>query len=223
MIRRVIRGIYRLSAPQRTPRQKHEPRHRPGSKRARTQICLAHSARRRHSPKPPGAFTPSSCPRGLPFGWSKSLLSSREHISCFSTHRPQRGRVQAPRKSAPRSSTESLREGRITPKIISQLRKQFDSTLRQKMLLDTKTATGWVYAAIQEIARRSLVDKVARLSTQDRRDLFSEAASKLGIRPAIIEKDFWVCVVLKTLFLHSPFKDALVFKGDASLEGLRSY
>jgi hypothetical protein len=44
-------------------------------------------------------------------------------------------------------------EGRITPKIISQIRKQFDSALRQRILLDTKTATGWVYAAIQEIAK----------------------------------------------------------------------
>ncbi|HKV39131.1 MAG TPA: DUF6088 family protein [Blastocatellia bacterium] len=44
-------------------------------------------------------------------------------------------------------------EGRITPKIITQIRGQFDPALRQRILLDTKTATGWVYAAIQEIAK----------------------------------------------------------------------
>lgn len=44
-------------------------------------------------------------------------------------------------------------EDRITPKIIAQIRKKFDPALRQRILLDTKTATGWVYAAIQEIAR----------------------------------------------------------------------
>ena len=44
-------------------------------------------------------------------------------------------------------------EGRITPKAITQIRRQFDSALRQRILLDTKTATGWVYAAIQEIAK----------------------------------------------------------------------
>jgi len=44
-------------------------------------------------------------------------------------------------------------EGRITPKIISQIRRKFDPALRQRILLDTKTATGWVYAAIQEIAK----------------------------------------------------------------------
>ena len=46
-------------------------------------------------------------------------------------------------------------EGRITPKIIAQIRRKFDSALRQRILLDTKTATGWVYAAIQEIAKDS--------------------------------------------------------------------
>lgn len=44
-------------------------------------------------------------------------------------------------------------EDRITPKIISQIRRRFDPALRQRVLFDTKTATGWVYAAIQEIAK----------------------------------------------------------------------
>lgn len=61
------------------------------------------------------------------------------------------------------------------------------------------------------------MDKVARLSRQDRRDLFSEAASRLGMRPTIIEKDFWVCHVLKMLFASPLFKDSMVFKGGTSL------
>jgi hypothetical protein len=44
-------------------------------------------------------------------------------------------------------------EGRITPKVVTQIRGQFDSSLRQQILHDTKTATGWVYAVIQEIAK----------------------------------------------------------------------
>lgn len=44
-------------------------------------------------------------------------------------------------------------EGRITPKIITLIRKKLDPNLRQRILLDAKTSTGWVYAAIQEIAR----------------------------------------------------------------------
>jgi predicted nucleotidyltransferase component of viral defense system len=61
------------------------------------------------------------------------------------------------------------------------------------------------------------VNKIARISARDRRDLFSEAAAKLGMRPTIIEKDFWVCLVLKMLFMESPFKESLVFKGGTSL------
>lgn len=61
------------------------------------------------------------------------------------------------------------------------------------------------------------MDKLARLPAQDRRDIFSEAAAQLGIRPTIIEKDFWVCVVLKLLFLKSRFGKSLVFKGGTSL------
>jgi hypothetical protein len=44
-------------------------------------------------------------------------------------------------------------ENRITPKLIAQIRRKFAPALRQRILLDTKTATGWVYAAIQEIAK----------------------------------------------------------------------
>ena len=61
------------------------------------------------------------------------------------------------------------------------------------------------------------MDKLARLPAQDRRDIFSEAAAQLGIRTTIIEKDFWVCVVLKLLFLKSRFGNFLVFKGGTSL------
>ena len=46
-------------------------------------------------------------------------------------------------------------ENRITRKIIAQVRKKFDRALRQRILVDTKTATGWVYAAIQEIAKEA--------------------------------------------------------------------
>lgn len=47
-------------------------------------------------------------------------------------------------------------EDRITSKVISRIREKFPPALRQKILLDTKTATGWVYAAIQEIAKDGL-------------------------------------------------------------------
>jgi hypothetical protein len=61
------------------------------------------------------------------------------------------------------------------------------------------------------------MDKLARLSAEDRRDIFREAAARLGIRPTIIEKDFWVCLTLKMLFQKSRFGKFLVFKGGTSL------
>jgi len=44
-------------------------------------------------------------------------------------------------------------EERISPKLIARIRKQFNPDLRRRILLDTKTATGWIYAAIQEVAK----------------------------------------------------------------------
>jgi predicted nucleotidyltransferase component of viral defense system len=61
------------------------------------------------------------------------------------------------------------------------------------------------------------MDRLARLPAKDRRDIFSEAAARLGIRPTIIEKDFWVCVTLKMLFQKSRFGKSVVFKGGTSL------
>ncbi len=43
-------------------------------------------------------------------------------------------------------------EDRITPAVIAEIRGRIPEKLRQKMLVDTRTATGWVYAAIQAIA-----------------------------------------------------------------------
>lgn len=37
------------------------------------------------------------------------------------------------------------------------------------------------------------------------------------MNPAIIEKDFWVCWVLKKLFASNQLADQLVFKGGTSL------
>jgi hypothetical protein len=61
------------------------------------------------------------------------------------------------------------------------------------------------------------MDRVARLPARDRQDIFAEAAAQFGIRPTIIEKDFWVCFVLKLLFVKSSLGQSLVFKGGTSL------
>jgi len=61
------------------------------------------------------------------------------------------------------------------------------------------------------------MDRIATGPPKDRRDLFSETASLLGMNPAIVEKDFWVCWILKHLFAEPALKGQMVFKGGTSL------
>jgi len=61
------------------------------------------------------------------------------------------------------------------------------------------------------------MDKIANLSSNDRRELFQETAARKGINPAIVEKDFWVCWVLKQLFFDPQLRNHLIFKGGTSL------
>lgn len=61
------------------------------------------------------------------------------------------------------------------------------------------------------------MDKVANLRADERRDLFAEAAARRAMKPAIMEKDFWVCWALKHLFEDRHRSPHLVFKGGTSL------
>lgn len=47
----------------------------------------------------------------------------------------------------------SLEQQRVTPEVILKIRTWLPTSLRPKVLADTKTATGWVYAVIQQIAQ----------------------------------------------------------------------
>ena len=58
---------------------------------------------------------------------------------------------------------------------------------------------------------------IAKLSEQDKRILFRNTAQKTGLNEAIVEKDFWVCIMLDYLFHRSQWKDAFTFKGGTSL------
>ncbi len=61
------------------------------------------------------------------------------------------------------------------------------------------------------------MNKVSNLPDQQRRELFRESAALRGMNPAVIEKDFWVCWVLKQLFADTELKKRLVFKGGTTL------
>lgn len=61
------------------------------------------------------------------------------------------------------------------------------------------------------------MDDVATLASKDRADLFLAAASQLGLTDEIIEKDFWVCWVLRRVFTLKDPPAGLIFKGGTSL------
>ena len=57
----------------------------------------------------------------------------------------------------------------------------------------------------------------AKLPKQQREELIQLTAGKIGIAEALVEKDFWVTVILNLLFEHSSFKEHILFKGGTSL------
>ncbi len=52
---------------------------------------------------------------------------------------------------------------------------------------------------------------------QERKEIFNEAAARLGVVPAIVEKDFWVTWVLAHIFEDPDLSQQLMFKGGTSL------
>src|SRR2546430_3736179 len=55
------------------------------------------------------------------------------------------------------------------------------------------------------------------MPASERAELFAETAERKGLAEAIVEKDFWVCWVLKQLFSLEALKNRLLFKGGTSL------
>jgi len=61
------------------------------------------------------------------------------------------------------------------------------------------------------------MDRFIKFSGKDRLFAFRKAEEVTGLSEAIIEKDFWVCWILKELFQLDGIKDNLTFKGGTSL------
>ncbi|MGG5329360.1 nucleotidyl transferase AbiEii/AbiGii toxin family protein [Enterococcus sp. AZ163] len=59
--------------------------------------------------------------------------------------------------------------------------------------------------------------KFLSLSENEQADLFRIVAEDMSISEAVIEKDFWVVLMLDILFRHSKFGPYLAFKGGTSL------
>jgi len=61
------------------------------------------------------------------------------------------------------------------------------------------------------------LNSIARMQANARAELFAETADHKGLADAIVEKDFWVCWVLKQLFSIASLSGRLLFKGGTSL------
>jgi len=61
------------------------------------------------------------------------------------------------------------------------------------------------------------MDKFILTADEEKKVYFEVAAAELNIMPQLIEKDFWVCWILKTLFSLKESGSHLTFKGGTSL------
>jgi hypothetical protein len=61
------------------------------------------------------------------------------------------------------------------------------------------------------------MDSFARLPAADRRDIIQERAGQMRVDFTIVEKDFWVCWTLASLFALPPGHPTMTFKGGTSL------
>jgi hypothetical protein len=61
------------------------------------------------------------------------------------------------------------------------------------------------------------LNSIAKMPADERAELFAETADRKGLADAIVEKDFWVCWVLKQLFSIDALSGRLLFKGGTSL------
>ena len=59
--------------------------------------------------------------------------------------------------------------------------------------------------------------ELLKLSQKRRSIIFDSVAKDMNVNPIIIEKDFWVCLILDYLMNKSKYKDCLIFKGGTSL------
>jgi hypothetical protein len=60
------------------------------------------------------------------------------------------------------------------------------------------------------------------MSAAERAEAFSEAGNRRGLPEAVVEKDFWVCWMLKQIFSLEPLAGRLLFKGGTSLSKIHN-
>lgn len=61
------------------------------------------------------------------------------------------------------------------------------------------------------------MDKVAKMPSNQRSELFQETAAQRALSPNVVEKDFWLCWVLGRIFSTPAISEKIMFKGGTSL------
>lgn len=61
------------------------------------------------------------------------------------------------------------------------------------------------------------MDKLLEISNNELETIITNTAEQLKMSNAIVEKDLWVCMILKYLFSKFKLRDTIVFKGGTSL------
>ncbi|MDO4605419.1 MAG: nucleotidyl transferase AbiEii/AbiGii toxin family protein [Helcococcus sp.] len=61
------------------------------------------------------------------------------------------------------------------------------------------------------------MSKLLKISSEELELVIQNTSDKLSMSKAIVEKDLWVCMILKYIFKDFKYKDAIVFKGGTSL------
>lgn len=61
------------------------------------------------------------------------------------------------------------------------------------------------------------MNKLLEISDDELDLVIQNTSDKLNLSKAIVEKDLWVCVILKYLFSEFKYRDSIVFKGGTSL------
>lgn len=62
-----------------------------------------------------------------------------------------------------------------------------------------------------------MMSKLLQISSDELELVIQNTADKLNMSKAIVEKDLWVCIILKYLFQDFKYKNSIVFKGGTSL------
>jgi len=66
------------------------------------------------------------------------------------------------------------------------------------------------------------MDKFLTYTAEQRERAIRETAARMQLHPTPVEKDFWVCYLLRELFNLSCVKDHLIFKGGRTAHALQS-